>query len=453
MSIIKINFKNNSLMVDLPERMLKKSLKENIGNTIDDFIPLNSIGEGGFGIVLKVKSKKNNNIYAMKIINKKKVSDKLEKMIKENNLDEEISEEKYSKKEILVLKKLNHPNIVKIYGDFMDKDNYYIILEYIEGQDLFQFYEPYLQTKKLIEEKILWDFLGQCLDALVYIHGKGVIHRDLKHTNILIDEKTMNLKIIDFNTSAVMDLAAAQDFAETNNKEDKLKLINKGTQINNICGAPETGEEDSSIYDARIDVFSIGDIFFKILCSFDKDNNNYYYYYSKELIELIQKMILSKESRPTSKEIYNLYKKYYSNKYIKYSSIFSCFHCLFNYPIWLKEKNNLIKIFQKSEVSKYFFQYLFKNYRSFENNITEFKINQLPLIFENNDKCQEIDPLIFIKYILAKLNEELNTIKESGVEFKYIVKNILKEEKYLNYKKKYSSKIFSIISNNFFFFF
>ena len=446
MSIIKIHFKNNSLMADLPERMLNKSLNENIGNTIDDFIPLKTIGEGGFGIVLKVKSKKNNNIYAMKIINKEKIRDKLIEMCEENNLDEEISEEKYSKKEILVLKKLNHPNIVKIYGDFMDEDNYYIILEYIEGQDLSQFYAAYIEKEKLIEDKLLWDFLGQCLDALVYIHGKGVIHRDLKYTNILIDEKTMNLKIIDFNTSAVMDLAAAQDFVDKNNKKDKLNLINKGTQINNIYGAPEIEKED---YDARIDVFSIGIIFSKILSRFNEGYNNYYYDYSKEINELIQKMILPKESRPTSNEIYNLYKKYYSNKYIKYSSIFSCFHCLYNYPIWLKEKNNQIKTFKKNEVSKYLFIF-HNNYQAFENNIKEFKINQLTSIYENNDKCQEIDPLIFIKYILAKLNEELNTIKENGIEFEYVVRNILKEEKYLNYKKKYKSKISSIISNNFF---
>ena len=448
MSFIKFHFDDDSFTVDLPDKMINENPKEDIGESIDDFIPLQIIGEGGFGNVLKVKSKKNNKIYAMKIINKENINNMIRKMIEENNLDEEISEEKYSKKEILILKKLNHPNIVKIYSDFMDEENYYIILEYIEGQNLYQIYSNN-NIQILTEEKFIWDLLGQCLDAIVYIHGKGVIHRDLKYGNILIEEKTWKIKIIDFNTSAVMDIAAAQDFVDNNNIKDKLNLINEGTYINNNCGAPEI---ENSEYDAKIDVFSIGTIF-KWLCSrFDRDDGKYYRY-SKELTEIIDKMIEEKDSRPTSNEIYNLYKKYYSHKYIKYSSIFSCFHCLYNFPIWQKELNMQFKKFKKNEVSKYFFQFLvifLKNYQFFEDYIKEFKMNQLQLLFENNDKCQEIDPILFIKHIMAKLNDELNTIIPNSIEFKSVEKKVLKEEKYLNYKNKYKSLISSIISKNFF---
>ena len=438
MSFIKFDFKNNYPIIHLPDKMLEESIQENIGKIPEDFTPLQQLGEGGFGTVLKVKSQKNNKIYVMKIINKEKM--------KEYIKDENIDIDKYSKKEIIILKKLNHPNIVKYYDSNVDEKNYYIIIEYINGVDLSQFLNNEIKNKNLIEERIIWDFLGQCLEALVYIHGKGVIHRDLKFLNILIEEKTKKLKIIDFNASAVMDHAAAQYFVDNKNQKDISNLINEGTGLNDAFQAPEV--KDNYIYDAKIDVFAIGKIF-EIIINYDRNNNPF----SNELLDLIQKMIIPyKDSRPTSNEIYDLYKKYYSFKSVKYSSIFSCLHCLFNYPIWGKNLKYLME-FKNKEISKYFIQSLilfFNNKQNFEVYINEFKINKLQIIYENNDKCEEIDPINFIKYIFAELNKELNTIPPNNIIYKNVKADTLKYEKYFNYTRRYKLKISSIISNNFF---
>ena len=160
MSIININFeKNSNIKISFPEFLKKeKKEEENIGNNINDFIPLKKLGSGSYGHLFKVKSKINNKIYAMKIMRKPY-----------NN--------KYSILEILILKKFDHPNIVKYIKDFEDNNNYYVIIEYIIGQNLFDFYMSYKIQRRLIEEKLICKLLGQCLEAFIYIHGKRNIYR------------------------------------------------------------------------------------------------------------------------------------------------------------------------------------------------------------------------------------------------------------------------------------
>ena len=424
MSIININFeKNSNIKISFPE-FLKNEKKEddNIGNNINDFIPLKIIGSGSYGNIIKVKSKINNKIYAMKI------------MGKHNN-------NKYSILEILILKKLDHPNIVKYIKDFEDNLNYYIIIEYIIGQNLFDFYMSCKIQGRLIEEKLICTLLGQCLEAIIYIHGKGVIHRDVKFLNIMIDEK-MNIKIIDFNSSIIMDASAAKDF--TNDKNFIPLIINHGTEITNNFEAPEIKVKN---YNAKVDVFSLGKIFYE-LCNI----NNNFYSYSKELQDIILLMINpDQDKRPTINEVHKkYYLEYYSIKYFKYSSLFSSLQCLFNYPIWIQYfKNN--RTIKDKEISKFFFQSLIKskNNQIFEKYIKDLKKDKLEFLYENNDKNEEIDPILFINFIMSKLNEELN-ILDGKQEYKYIKnKKLLKKERLDNYTQKYKNNILSVITDNF----
>ncbi len=71
-------------------------------------------GVGGFGKVYKVRHKQSKNIYAIKVINKKKIID--------NKLTEQI------KLEVKIMYQLDHPNVVKLYNHFEDEDNFYLIL-------------------------------------------------------------------------------------------------------------------------------------------------------------------------------------------------------------------------------------------------------------------------------------------------------------------------------------
>ena len=433
MSIVKINFEKNKIKLNFPHEINNENVNENInenknekiGDKKEDFIPIKMLGDdGAYGKILKIRSKLNNKIYVMKIIAK-------------------TVEEKYSKQEINVLKILDHPNIVKYYTSFEDEDNYYIIIEYIKGPNFSIFYNSFYLNNEAINEKTIWHLLGQSLDALVYIHGKGIIHRDIKLLNILLDEKK-NVKIIDFNASAFMDIAAARNYLT--DKNDLTKYLNNGTEVGDYFKAPEIPKFYN--YNAKVDVFSLGKVF-NILCSL---NNNSNYNYSNELIEIINLMIIENpDRRPTSNEIYDLYKKYYSNKYFKYSSIFSCLHCIFNYPLW--EKEYILKNFKKIGISKHFYDlfYLFnKKYQNFEEKIKIFKQNNLKYLYNDKDKYEEIDPIAFIEFIFAKLNGEQNIIKPNDKIIKFSKKKTIKEEKYLKYKKNYENKIKSIISDNFF---
>ena len=417
---INLNFeKNSSIRISFPDFSKERIVEENIGKNKNDFIPLKKIGNGAFGSLFKVKSKINNKIYAMKI------------MKKDNNPIMESS----------ILKIVNHPNIVKYYTEFEDNHNYYIIIEYIKGQNLFDLYMSYKIQERLLEEKLIWKFLAQCLEAIIHIHGNGIIHRDIKFLNVMIDEK-MNIKIIDFNSSAFMDISSAKRHL---NNIDYESMLNHGTEVKNCFEAPEISQ---SSYNAKVDVFSLGRIFYE-LCHIHNLNDSVYQY-SNELQCIIQKMLINNPvTRPTINEIYNKYfEKYYSIKYFKYTSIFSCLHCLYNFPIWTKylknDKNKNLK-----ELSKNFFHYItFKNKQNFEEYIKQFKKNKLKMLLCNNDKCEEIEPIAFINFIMAKLNEELNTVVRRK-KYENVVYENLKKERCKNYTRKYNTNIHSVITENF----
>ena len=101
-------------------------------------------------------------------------------------------------REVRVLRKLNHPNIIKLLECYGDADTTYLIFEYIP-LDLITFYRKYYKNHEqpLSDSQIAYIFYQIC-QAVAYMHSFNLMHRDLKPENILIDPSTLHIKLIDF---------------------------------------------------------------------------------------------------------------------------------------------------------------------------------------------------------------------------------------------------------------
>ena len=154
-------------------------------NPFDNYEITKSLGDGAFGQVYLVKHKISGSIRAMKVIQKDESS----------NNDEEVLNE------INILKRMDHPNVIKIFEFYIDKENYYLVTEYCNGGDLFDT----AKDKKLNEIQVAY-IMYQLFSTLNYCHKMKIIHRDLKPENILISKNEDNfirIKICDFGTSQI----------------------------------------------------------------------------------------------------------------------------------------------------------------------------------------------------------------------------------------------------------
>lgn len=113
--------------------------------------------------------------------------------------------------ELQILKKLNHPNIIKFYKCFIEGTNLCVILEYIDSINLESLLEK--QKSGLSESKIL-NYLQQLTSALIYCKSNQILHRDLKPENIFLTKKD-EIKVADFGLSIHLCENNAHSFAGT----------------------------------------------------------------------------------------------------------------------------------------------------------------------------------------------------------------------------------------------
>ncbi|CAI2359090.1 unnamed protein product [Moneuplotes crassus] len=99
--------------------------------------------------------------------------------------------------EIDTLKKVDHPNVVKVFEIFQDSKRLYIVMEYCTGKELFDF----VVERTKVEEKSASYIIKQLLKIIKYLNSLKICHRDIKPENILIDPDNLNIKLIDFGLS------------------------------------------------------------------------------------------------------------------------------------------------------------------------------------------------------------------------------------------------------------
>ena len=159
---------------------------------------MKELGSGSFATVYLVKHNTTGSVRAMKEI--KKISNEGE----EDNELEIINE-------INILMKMDHPNIVKIFGFYITSHYYYLITEYCEGGSLF---DLIINNNGPFPEIQASYIMHQIFSVVNYCHKMKIIHRDLKPENILINKNENNfvqIKVCDFGTSLMFNRGEVQD--------------------------------------------------------------------------------------------------------------------------------------------------------------------------------------------------------------------------------------------------
>ncbi|CAI2363261.1 unnamed protein product [Moneuplotes crassus] len=147
--------------------------------SIDDFEMLKVIGRGSFGKVLLVRHKETMRLYAMKSLRKENFKEEKDKT---NCIIERV-----------ILEQLNSNFVVKLHYAFQSLDKAYFVIDYMQGGDLFF----HLQKNKRFSVKRVKFYIAECVLALQDLHKKGIIYRDLKLENIMLDCQG-HIKLTDF---------------------------------------------------------------------------------------------------------------------------------------------------------------------------------------------------------------------------------------------------------------
>jgi len=231
----------------------------------DEYTVIKKLGAGITGAVYKVEHKKmKGKLFAVKSVN----LDKLDAM-----------QLKELRNEVALLKKLDHPHIVRLYETYESEVTIDLVMELLEGGDL---YDGFKKNPKQFTETKVATLIHQLLSAVNYVHSFGIIHRDIKPANVCFrDENYENIVLIDFGIGR---LAPTKSRFYT--AREKLTM----------CGTPVyvAPEILTGVYSEKVDIWAIGILTHQYLvgkCPFDSRNQTR----TLELIEAHKKLSFAHE--------------------------------------------------------------------------------------------------------------------------------------------------------------
>jgi len=188
------------------------------------------LGQGEFAVVMRAVHKETGQEYAIKCIEKHDVDT--------SRLQTEVD----------ILTQVEHPHIISLEEVFDTPDTLYLVMELITGGELFD----KITEIGAYSEKTAAELVINIVSAVQYLHDRGIAHRDLKPTNLLLknEDDLTNVKIADFGLS---------------------KIMGDNTMMQTACGtpiyvAPEVLSGEA--YEKEVDMWSIGVITYILLCGF-----------------------------------------------------------------------------------------------------------------------------------------------------------------------------------------
>ena len=276
-----------------------------------DYVLGQTLGEGEFGKVKLGWKKDGSTQVAIKLIRRDSVQNHPGRLPK-------------IYREISILRDLAHPNIVRLHEMVETERNIGIILEYASGGELFD----YILNHRYLKDPAARRLFAQLVSGVGYLHKKGIVHRDLKLENLLLDQNR-NIIITDFgfaNTFNPVDSLSDEIEYNLTNKDfvrkfklDRLdaKGMRRGDLMQTSCGspcyaAPELVVSDSLYTGKKVDVWSCGVILYAMLAGYlpfdddpanpEGDNINLLYKYITTTPLTFPRICLTSRARPAAED-------------------------------------------------------------------------------------------------------------------------------------------------------